>query len=264
MDPARGQFISQDPVFWSQKQNIANPQSLNSYSYADDNPISRSDPNGLSAKTGLQGLLSQLSSTLQALAVQLSQPQVVQYYQAARTGVTLASNPGAVWNSARSYVSSTGAALKTAGRSDSGDYLLGQRAGLLLPLMFGSLGAEGDAAALDGEISDAALVIRGGGLANQSAARLDVAIAKSAARGVNGFSVQCSNACTDISQAGMLGRYLPNPQLSVTTAQAVRQAGGDVVSTPSAFGSHATVTGLNGDAASQLPWQIINNPFQGR
>src|SRR3984893_11569463 len=49
-DSARGQFTSQDPLFWSSKQSLANPQSLNSYSYADDNPISRSDPSGLLGK----------------------------------------------------------------------------------------------------------------------------------------------------------------------------------------------------------------------
>jgi RHS repeat-associated protein len=43
-DPARGQFVTEDPVFWSTKQNLANPQSLNSYSYANDNPISGKDP----------------------------------------------------------------------------------------------------------------------------------------------------------------------------------------------------------------------------
>jgi RHS repeat-associated protein len=39
MDPSRGQFTSEDPVFLSIKQNLFNPQSLSSYSYADDNPI---------------------------------------------------------------------------------------------------------------------------------------------------------------------------------------------------------------------------------
>lgn len=45
-DPARGQFISQDPVFWSQEQNLKDPQSLNSYSYAQNNPITGKDPDG--------------------------------------------------------------------------------------------------------------------------------------------------------------------------------------------------------------------------
>ncbi|OGG44149.1 hypothetical protein A2841_00385 [Candidatus Kaiserbacteria bacterium RIFCSPHIGHO2_01_FULL_48_10] len=43
---SRGQFISEDPVFWEQKQNLTNPQSLNSYSYANDNPILNKDPSG--------------------------------------------------------------------------------------------------------------------------------------------------------------------------------------------------------------------------
>jgi len=43
----QGQFLTEDPLFWSRKQNLVNPQSLNSYSYANDNPINRSDPSGL-------------------------------------------------------------------------------------------------------------------------------------------------------------------------------------------------------------------------
>ncbi|KKW19790.1 MAG: YD repeat protein [Parcubacteria group bacterium GW2011_GWA2_51_10] len=48
MDPIRGQFTSQDPVFWEdpKKQNLMNPQSLNSYGYANGNPIVNKDPNG--------------------------------------------------------------------------------------------------------------------------------------------------------------------------------------------------------------------------
>jgi RHS repeat-associated protein len=47
-DPQRGQFISQDPVFWEspKDQDLENPQSLNSYAYANDNPITRKDPSG--------------------------------------------------------------------------------------------------------------------------------------------------------------------------------------------------------------------------
>src|SRR6516164_6068101 len=35
-DSSHGQFISQDPIFWSTQENLFNPQSLNSYSYAND------------------------------------------------------------------------------------------------------------------------------------------------------------------------------------------------------------------------------------
>jgi RHS repeat-associated protein len=45
---SRGQFISQDPMFWVlPKQLLQDPQLLNSYNYGRDNPITRSDPTGL-------------------------------------------------------------------------------------------------------------------------------------------------------------------------------------------------------------------------
>jgi RHS repeat-associated protein len=45
---SRGQFISEDPIFLGNpsQQNLTDPQSLNSYSYADDNPVVKKDPNG--------------------------------------------------------------------------------------------------------------------------------------------------------------------------------------------------------------------------
>jgi RHS repeat-associated protein len=47
-NPTQGQFISQDPIFLGNpsQQNISSPQSLNAYSYAEDNPIVGSDPTG--------------------------------------------------------------------------------------------------------------------------------------------------------------------------------------------------------------------------
>jgi RHS repeat-associated protein len=47
-DGSKGEFLSEDPVFRgdSKQQNLRDPQSLNSYSYANDNPITKSDPNG--------------------------------------------------------------------------------------------------------------------------------------------------------------------------------------------------------------------------
>jgi len=50
-DGGRGQFLSQDPVFWEDplKQNLQNPQSLNSYSYGENNPINKKDADGRSA-----------------------------------------------------------------------------------------------------------------------------------------------------------------------------------------------------------------------
>jgi RHS repeat-associated protein len=49
-DPSRGQFVTEDPAFWSVNQNLTDPQSFNAYSYANDNPITGKDPNGLDDK----------------------------------------------------------------------------------------------------------------------------------------------------------------------------------------------------------------------
>jgi hypothetical protein len=44
----RGQFTSEDPVFLGNpsQQNLQDPQSLNAYSYAEDSPVVKKDPNG--------------------------------------------------------------------------------------------------------------------------------------------------------------------------------------------------------------------------
>jgi hypothetical protein len=45
-DGSKGEFLSEDPVFFGdpKSQMLTDPQSLNSYSYAGDSPITRSDP----------------------------------------------------------------------------------------------------------------------------------------------------------------------------------------------------------------------------
>jgi RHS repeat-associated protein len=55
--PVQGQFISQDPVFLGNpsQQNLTDPQSMNSYSYSDDNPIVKSDPTGKCLEDGCIG-----------------------------------------------------------------------------------------------------------------------------------------------------------------------------------------------------------------
>jgi hypothetical protein len=59
--------LSEDPIFLGdpKQQNLRDPQSLNSYSYANDNPITRSDPTGLATFGGTgKEVLSQLKSQL--------------------------------------------------------------------------------------------------------------------------------------------------------------------------------------------------------
>src|SRR5713101_320004 len=48
MDGSKGQFMSEDPIFLGdpRQQVLTDPQSLNSYSYANDNPTTKSDPTG--------------------------------------------------------------------------------------------------------------------------------------------------------------------------------------------------------------------------
>lgn len=60
-DPNRGQFLSEDPMFLGNpaQQNLSEPESLNSYSYADDNPIAHFDPNGKDQFTDSNPILSQ-------------------------------------------------------------------------------------------------------------------------------------------------------------------------------------------------------------
>jgi RHS repeat-associated protein len=70
-DAARGQFLSEDPVFWeeSSNQSLGNPQSLNSYSYSDNNPINRSDPSGrFSINSALRTIATALQSLLRSLS----------------------------------------------------------------------------------------------------------------------------------------------------------------------------------------------------
>ena len=50
----QGQFLSEDPVFWGEpkQQNLGDPQSLDTYSYSADNPITKKDPSGKCLEDG--------------------------------------------------------------------------------------------------------------------------------------------------------------------------------------------------------------------
>lgn len=72
---AQGQFISEDPTFLGNpsNQDLQNPQSLNSYSYANDNPISNEDPSGKISLAQISSELSQISATLKSISNSLAQ-----------------------------------------------------------------------------------------------------------------------------------------------------------------------------------------------
>jgi hypothetical protein len=84
---SRGQFLSEAPVFLGnlKEQNLRNPQSLNSYSYSEYNPIANKEPDGLlsySQSAALSRIAAQLQGIIGALHViathggSLSQGQV--------------------------------------------------------------------------------------------------------------------------------------------------------------------------------------------
>ena len=80
----RGQFLSQDSEFWDSVENyIEDPQQMNSYSYARNNPINAKDPDGKAVAlvltppvpTVLIGVISALLATLSSITVSNPQTQ---------------------------------------------------------------------------------------------------------------------------------------------------------------------------------------------
>src|SRR5215472_4909664 len=98
-DGSKGEFLSEDPVFWGtpSKQDLQNPQDLNSYGYAADNPINRSDPSGLWYKEFLTG-----QQTWPSFQIELGQA----------AGQLSQDSPG--WNYAFSHPVMTGAMVSIA------------------------------------------------------------------------------------------------------------------------------------------------------
>ncbi len=254
-DSGRGQFVSQDPVFWSTSQNLIDPQTLNSYSYASNNPINKKDPTGLatvkgSLKETQKALIKVLKSYISLLESAKSNPGGTAKSLAISAGSTAKNvvfNPGGI--AYDGAVSARNSFNTFRNGSDAvQDQMIGNGvaavAGLFLPK-----GMK--------RIPDDALVVRGGGLSNQSAQRIDAAIADSVAKGGTGFSANCSGVCTSIDQIHLLDKR-PNPTLSVVPAREIRAMGGDVI--PTYGGTHVSIVNIGGNAASTLPWIEIDNP----
>jgi RHS repeat-associated protein len=252
----RGQFLSQDPVFWSTNQNLANPQSLNSYSYAENNPVNKKDPSGLaptvkgSLKETQKALIKVLKSYISLLESARSNPGGTAKSLARSAGSTAKNvvfNPGGM--AYDGAVSARNSFNTFRNGSDAvQDQMIGNGvaglAGLFLPK-----GVK--------RIPDDAIVVRGGGPSNFASDRFK--IGESRTPGVIGWSAQCApGAC-----AQTLANNLPNTTVAQTTASTIRAAGGDVIKT-NGPGEHVTVTGLDGNASSNLSWDFFtnNNPWQ--
>jgi hypothetical protein len=101
-------------------------------------------------------------------------------------------------------------------------------------------------------IPDEAVVVRGGRNLPDDLRRG----ATTHRSGVTGASVECAEGLT----VEELAAAIPHGQIGVTTAGAVRAAGGDVVRTSGRSPHHATLVGLSPDEASHLLTPTIPNP----
>ena len=235
--PAGARFLTADP----QPVDASSGQDFNRFRYANDNPYRYLDPDGRESFCFVSGVGCGLSP---------STPELVERQTQAMGALSL----GVLGAMALGPFAAPILADVPA---------LGPVAAMLAhpveATVGGALVAEGVAASGGGMPPSAfpaeALVVRGGGIANQAAARIDAAIQPSLTPGVAGFSAQCDGGTC----LGPLGAALPNKQLGVTTVGEIRAAGGNVLPTPGRF-HHVTVTDLPGDAASRL-MKIHPNPY---
>ena len=101
-------------------------------------------------------------------------------------------------------------------------------------------------------IPDEAIVVRGG---RNSPADLRRGTGTHPS-GVTGVSVDCASGAS----VDELAAAIPHNQIGVTTAGAIRAAGGDVVRTTGRSRHHATLVGLSPERASRLLTPIRPNP----
>ncbi len=105
-------------------------------------------------------------------------------------------------------------------------------------------------------IPDGALVVRGG---RNRPADIERGTAMHPS-GITGISVECAAGLS----VAELAVAIPHGQVGVTTAGAVRAAGGDVVRTSGRSPHHATMTGLTPEQASGLLAPARPNPALDR
>jgi hypothetical protein len=102
------------------------------------------------------------------------------------------------------------------------------------------------------KIPGEALVIRGGQNRSEDVLR-GIGTHPS---GVTGISVECGVGLSVEKLASMI----PHSQVGVTTVEAIRQLGGDVIRTSGRSPHHATLTGLPPETISRLFTPTISNP----
>lgn len=122
--------------------------------------------------------------------------------------------------------------------------------------MRGAGQAVGGLATAEARLANSALVVRGGSAQGANSA---AGIGKGAGQhpaGPFGFSAESANG----SSFCQLCSNVTHNQVGVSTVGQVRAAGGDVISTGGVSPTHATVVGLEPEAASRLFSPAVSNP----
>lgn len=202
--------------------NANNGENFNRYAYANHNPYRYTDPDGRWAEDVFIGVPS------------------------------IALGAKSLYDNARS--GNIGAAIV------DGIGIGADAAAILTPGVPGGVGLGIQAGRAASRLPDEALVVRAGTNMPPKGANSPQGIANGMGMhpdGVFGFSAE-SGAGATLCQ---LCATLPNKQVGVTTAGAIRNAGGDAILTHSSRSpTHVTVTGLSPETASQL-MEIKPNPL---
>jgi len=259
-DPAIGRFLSQDPNFLDSSFDLTDPQDLNSYAYARNNPVKNIDPDGKSWQTGLQGLTGFVSYA---------------YNHPLQTAGTVVAT-AAVATVAPAAVAVAGAALGiytlgtsaynayTAPNADVRDYYIGQGVSAAALTLAGIKGASSLKSA-EGVLPDSAYVCRGGTCQASNFLKGSNEYKNGLNPGPNspltGISVNAGNDLDPLLKSGNLPNY---GQYGKTTLKNITKTGGKLAPDFSnkTNPTHANINGLNANQLEKLFTPTKKNPFK--
>ncbi|WP_257216112.1 RHS repeat-associated core domain-containing protein [Stenotrophomonas sp. SbOxS2] len=237
MDPELGVFLSVDPV-----TAYENPIGMfNRYRYASGNPYRYTDPDGRCDTSFCQfwgGVGRAIGDSVYSVGRNAG-PSVYGTIDMSRTREL---NGGPLFGA-------------PAGQVGQGGYKFGS-ALMVAEGMRGTGQAAGGLATTEARLVNNSLVVRGG---SGQGANSVAGIAKGTGphpAGPFGFSAESANGASFCQ----LCSNITHNQVGVTTVGQVRAAGGDVISTRGVSPTHATVVGLEPEAASRLFSPSVSNP----